>query len=114
MRWFTLILIAPLLAAPTPTIKVTTRLVQINVLVHDHHGVPIEDLKKEDFELSDSGKPQIIRKACLRRSPKSFPASVMSWTVRSSTPRTRATTTWTRLSIHRTPSCRISTFVTGC
>ncbi len=41
-----------------PTIKVTTRLVQINVLVHDHHGGPIGDLKKEDFEISDNGKTQ--------------------------------------------------------
>src|SRR5438445_10004849 len=64
MRLFALVAVAPLLAAqstaPSSTIKVTTRLVQINVLVHDHHGVPIEDLKKEDFELSDSGKAQTI------------------------------------------------------
>jgi VWFA-related protein len=53
---------ASLLAAQSnaPIVKVTTRLVQINVLVHDHHGVPIADLKKEDFELSDNGKTQPI------------------------------------------------------
>ena len=45
---------------PAPTIKVTTRLVQINVLVHDHHGNPIGDLTKNDFEVTDQGKVQTI------------------------------------------------------
>ncbi len=45
---------------PAPTIKVTTRLVQINVLVHDRHGNPIGDLTKEDFEVTDEGKVQPI------------------------------------------------------
>lgn len=44
-------------AAP---LKVTTRLVQVNVLVHDHHGNPVPDLTKADFELTDNGKPQSI------------------------------------------------------
>lgn len=45
--------------APSP-IKVTTRLVEMNVLVHDHHGNPVSDLKKEDFEVKDEGKVQTI------------------------------------------------------
>ena len=44
-------------AAP---LRVTTRLVQINVLVHDHHGTPIADLAKDDFEISDHGKVQSV------------------------------------------------------
>lgn len=46
-------------AAPA-VLKVTTRLVQVNVLVHDHHGQPIGDLTKDDFELTDQGKKQQI------------------------------------------------------
>jgi VWFA-related protein len=46
--------------SPAPTLTVTTRLVQINVLVHDHHGRPIGDLTKDDFVVTDQGKPQTI------------------------------------------------------
>lgn len=53
-----------LVAAQTPSatqpLKVTTRLVQVNVLVHDHHGNPVGDLTKDEFEVSDEGKPQQI------------------------------------------------------
>ncbi len=44
----------------SPVLKVTTRLVQVNVLVHDHHGQPIGDLSKDDFTVTDQGKPQRI------------------------------------------------------
>lgn len=40
-------------------IRVGTRLVQINVIVHDKNG-PVADLKKEDFTLLDKGKPRDI------------------------------------------------------
>ncbi len=43
-----------------PTIRVTTRLVQINVVVHDKKGEPIVDLKKEDFTILDKGKQQKV------------------------------------------------------
>jgi VWFA-related protein len=42
------------------TFKVTTRLVQVDVVVHDKNGKPIEDLAKEDFVLYDEGKVQQI------------------------------------------------------
>lgn len=48
---------SPQSAAP---LKITTRLVEVNVLVHDHHGNPVGDLSKEDFEVSDEGKAQTI------------------------------------------------------
>jgi VWFA-related protein len=38
----------------------TTRLVQVNVVVRDHKGHPVADLKKEDFTISEEGKPQEI------------------------------------------------------
>ncbi len=41
-------------------IKSTTRLIQVNVVVHDHKGQPVKDLKKEDFKVFDNGKPQKI------------------------------------------------------
>ena len=44
-----------------PPIKVTTRLVQLSVVVHDHHGRPVSDLTKDDFEVVDQGKKQAIR-----------------------------------------------------
>ncbi len=50
----------PPASGPTGTIKVTTRLVQISVVAHDHHGNVIGDLAKQDFEITDDGKPQTI------------------------------------------------------
>jgi VWFA-related protein len=46
-------------APPTPTIRTTTRLVQVNVVVRSG-GKPVDDLKKDEFELLDNGKPQKI------------------------------------------------------
>jgi VWFA-related protein len=41
-------------------IKVTTRLVLLNVLVHDRSGRPVDSLSKTDFEVTDAGRPQTI------------------------------------------------------
>lgn len=46
--------------AQPPVFRAHTRLVQVNVVVHDRHGAPITDLKKEDFTLVERGKPQQI------------------------------------------------------
>jgi VWFA-related protein len=44
----------------TPVVlKATTRLVQVSVIVQ-RHGQPVADLKKEDFQVKDNGKPQKI------------------------------------------------------
>jgi VWFA-related protein len=40
--------------------RVATRLVQVNVVVHDEHGAPVTDLKKEDFTVLERGKPQSV------------------------------------------------------
>jgi VWFA-related protein len=45
--------------APT-ILRSTTRLVQINVIVHNKKGEPVEGLKKEDFTVLDQGKEQQI------------------------------------------------------
>lgn len=48
-------------AKPAPlTLHVTTHLVQVNVIVLDHHGHPVSDLTRKDFKLFDNGKPQAI------------------------------------------------------
>ncbi|HYT73723.1 MAG TPA: VWA domain-containing protein, partial [Vicinamibacterales bacterium] len=46
--------------APLPVFRAATRLIQVNVVVHDNHGQPVTDLKKEDFAVSERGKPQQI------------------------------------------------------
>lgn len=43
-----------------PTIRVTTRLVQVNVVVHDKAGKPVPGLKKEDFTLFERGREKAI------------------------------------------------------
>ncbi len=50
---------AALLLAQDTTIRVTTRLVQVNVVVRDSHG-PISGLTKKDFKVFDKGKEQQI------------------------------------------------------
>ena len=42
-----------------PVIRVGTRLVQVNVIVHDRNGA-VAGLKKEDFTIFDKGKPRDI------------------------------------------------------
>jgi len=41
-------------------LKATTRLIEVNVIVRDRRGAPVRDLKKEDFQIFDNGKPQPI------------------------------------------------------
>jgi VWFA-related protein len=43
-----------------PVARVTTRLVQVNVVVQDRKGQPITDLKQDDFEVTEQGKLQKI------------------------------------------------------
>src|SRR6202012_4612723 len=37
-----------------------TKLIIVNVTVKDKMGVPIANLKKEDFDVSEDGKPQTV------------------------------------------------------
>lgn len=45
--------------AQQPTIRVTTRLVEVNVIVRDKHG-PVAGLTRDDFTLTDRGRPREI------------------------------------------------------
>jgi VWFA-related protein len=42
------------------TVRVTTRLVEVVVVAEDKKGEPVEDLKKEDFSLSDGGHKETL------------------------------------------------------
>jgi VWFA-related protein len=52
--WF--LLPAALLSAQENVIRVDTRLVQVNVVVHDKDGAPVDNLTREDFTVFDKGK----------------------------------------------------------
>jgi len=54
-------LIASVPAQEQQTIKSTSRLVQVNVLVRDGNGNPLTNLTKDDFTLQVSGKPHPIQ-----------------------------------------------------
>jgi VWFA-related protein len=43
-----------------PVIRVTTRLVEVSVVVHDKSGAPVSDLTRDDFRVFDRGKQQKV------------------------------------------------------
>jgi len=55
-----------------PTIRATTRLVEINVVAHDKKGAPVTGLTQEDFTILDGGKEEKIATFSVesRRAPK--------------------------------------------
>jgi VWFA-related protein len=70
----------PALASPMSTqsssqavLRAETRLVQINVIARNKKGEPVEGLRREDFTLLDSGKPQKIE--LFSSEPAAAPAS---------------------------------------
>ncbi len=44
-----------------PVFHAETRLVVVDVVVTDKHGQPVTDLKKEDFAVTEDGKPQQVK-----------------------------------------------------
>jgi VWFA-related protein len=44
----------------TSNLHVTTRLVEVNVVVHDKNGAPVTGLKQKDFTVEDNGKKQRV------------------------------------------------------
>ena len=46
---------------PTPVLRVTTRLVQVSVIVTGKKSEPVTGLTKDDFVVLDKGKPQQIQ-----------------------------------------------------
>lgn len=47
-------------ASDPPVFRSTTRVVQVNIVVHGKDRRPVADLKKADFQLWENGKPQQI------------------------------------------------------
>ena len=52
---------------PAAVLKVTTRLVVLDVVATDRHGHPVTDLQAKDFTVSEDGKQQQLRVFNLRR-----------------------------------------------
>ena len=57
------------------TIKATTRLVQLSVVVQDKHGQPVAGLTNEDFTVLDKGEPQKISLFAQEGGAKPAPAA---------------------------------------
>lgn len=55
---------------PTPTVRVNTRLVMVDVIVTDKDGKPITNLKPTDFALEESGKKQKIAVFSLQKADR--------------------------------------------
>jgi len=51
---------SPSQGVPAPTIRVSTRLVLVDVVVTDKQGKPVSGLKAEDFTIEEKGKKQKI------------------------------------------------------
>ena len=62
-------------AAAQQVLRATTRMVVVNVVVTDKKGVPVRDLRREDFALRDGGKEEQIATLSVQdRQLKSFAA----------------------------------------
>lgn len=48
-------------SASGPIFQSNTELVQVSVIAVDQHGQPVADLRQEDFQVFDNGKPQPLR-----------------------------------------------------
>jgi len=58
-----------------PVIRVSARLVQVNLIIHDRGGRPASDLRQDDFTVWDRGKPQKIAFFSIYDSERSRTAS---------------------------------------
>jgi VWFA-related protein len=61
-------------ASQDPIIRTSTRLVQVDVVVHDKAG-PVRNLSKDDFYLTDRGRPQTISIFSIESAPEPQPAT---------------------------------------
>jgi VWFA-related protein len=78
IQWTSLLLLvalalAALRAEEAPVVRVNTRLVEVDVVVHSK-GEAVADLTQDDFTVLDNGKPQKIAVFNLRSSQSSRPA----------------------------------------
>jgi VWFA-related protein len=66
----------PSVGQPPVTLRTTTTLVQVNVVAHDSSGRAVGDLKWEEFEVLDSGKPQTLAVFIPERVSASAPPAI--------------------------------------
>ena len=59
-QWFVPLAFSQQAELPPPTVRATTRLVQIDAIVTDNKSQPVPDLKASDFTVLEDGKPQKI------------------------------------------------------
>jgi VWFA-related protein len=60
VKWMGLFCVAGMVAAQeTPVVRVNTRLVEVDVVVH-HKGEAVADLTQDDFTVLDNGKPRKV------------------------------------------------------
>ncbi|MDQ5839220.1 MAG: hypothetical protein M3379_20770, partial [Acidobacteriota bacterium] len=52
-------------------VRLNTELVQLRAVVTDRKGQPVENLKKEDFEVLENGQPREVSFFSLERAPAS-------------------------------------------
>ena len=68
MRLAALVVLGAVLSAQEPPVlRVTTRLVEVNVIVTDKQGQPVEGLTKDDFTVTEGGKEQPITNFSVER-----------------------------------------------
>ncbi len=60
---------------PVPTMRADTRVLEIDVIVRDSHGKPVEDLKQSDFTVTDDGKTRMIDIFSVNRYPSDLPSA---------------------------------------
>lgn len=56
----------------TPTIKVDVTLVPVHVVVRDSKGHAVGNLTKDDFQIFDRGKPQVIQQLSVEHAAQTF------------------------------------------
>ncbi len=56
-------------------VRITTNLVQVDVTVVDHNGQPVRDLKPEEFDVTEDGRPQKITNLSFTSTPVAQPSA---------------------------------------
>ena len=62
--------------APDTVIRINVNLVQVDAVVMDSKDRPVTDLKKEDFEILQDGKPQAVNNFSFITTATTRPAAV--------------------------------------
>lgn len=68
------ILRRPYTPQAAPAVRVQANLVDVRVVVRDHNRMPVSGLSREDFQIFDNGKPQVISTFIVDQRPTPAPA----------------------------------------